>query len=306
MKKFRETVIESSSNKILKDRVRILYFSDMHCKDGFDFSKLTLIKDYVAAISPKPNVILFGGDLIDDTKTSITSLQKIKEFIESLSVGENIPVVIGTGNHDQMTKNPDASLLNRLRPGSGEKAWLEFHNTGWLEELLVIPNTYVLQSLPEHTKHFEKLGLAVGEVNLPYTHYEQDGESIESFLHYANQSEYNFKKGEHNILMVHTPNAVCEDEAQIGLKCADVIDEAFCGHNHGGISPRWFNKLSKKGLGLINPQMKLLKPYCAGMVKGIKFPVTISTGISKMNIGIVDKILKPEIIIEDIVKVKQR
>lgn len=299
MNRLRLTTIEGESSKILKEQVRIMYFSDTHIKKNFSYEKLKLIKTFLYHMNPKPDFILLGGDLIDDTKLEEQDFIQVKEFVEAISANSKIPVVIGTGNHDQMTKNPDASFLDRINPKRDVKAWLPFINQKWIEELQATPNIYILQTIPSHTVHFKNLGIAVGEVPLPYAHYEEDHESVTSFLNYANSENFDFRAHEHNILLSHTPNAICEDEAQEGLICADMIDEAYSGHNHGGISPRWFNRLFQ-GRGIINPQMKLFRNYCAGIVNGVKFPVIISTGVSKMNIGLIDDILTPEVMIEDI------
>lgn len=98
-------VTKDNINPQDKTSLKIVFFSDLHM--SFCFIEANKIVNIINV--EKPDVVIFGGDLINRKK----DLDKAREFLQKIETAcnkSNIPFIGVTGNHDEVTGLSSAEI----------------------------------------------------------------------------------------------------------------------------------------------------------------------------------------------------
>lgn len=288
--KFKEKEYELTSSKIKKE-IKFVLFSDLHKCEKYNLEKDSYLLGYVKEV--QPDAILIPGDIIDDSDISIEEQDKVLEFLNKLSKTNEkkkaIKILISLGNHDIMTQNKE------LCQEKSETKWGEYINREWLKRLRNNENIILLDNIPYYD---EELNINYKGYTLPVSYFEKTKEDKESLTNVANyintyMMPYN-RPDAFNISLFHASNSLLDNQVLEDTNTIKNCDLMVSGHMHGGV-------LHLGRIGAISPVKKLFPKYVSGKIDktsptGEKMTAIITTGVSKLNIPAVDKILKPEVV----------
>ena len=140
-------------------------------------------------------------------------------------------------------------------------------------------------------------------INLEFNYYYHSMTNKKDFMEYFNKIK-NIDSKKYNILLCHSPVSVTEEE--IVKKLNNKINLVLCGHMHGGLTPRWLQKILKNRV-LINPRKdKVFVKNGYGYLRRRNINFVITSGITKLShrscLSFFDKLYSPEIVTINLTK----
>lgn len=252
-------------NYILKDKnikkeLTILNMSDVHS----DIKKLEEVINYANRL--KPDIITVAGDLLDD----IFNENNEKIFKLLAATAESIPVFVGLGNHDLL-------IFDKM----GFYPRKHFSND--YRQFVNAKETTKIKVLMDNTEIYHAKGINILGFNPPFEWYEKDIEDPEKFKTMLNDylKKFNLKEDEFNLLLVHSCNGIIKDKKI--LFPIPNVNLIFSGHNHGGITPQFVQRISKNNRGLIGPYTRWFMKDAYGFWTDKNTSVILSNGVTKMG-----------------------
>lgn len=231
-----KTIIET--DKVKKD-INAKLYSDLHYNPEDDLSFLKRSTEKME--KDQPEYVFFLGDLIDDSKYTITELKKLFELLNRMAKLSNVILVLG--NHDQFTKND-----------TGE--WEEKYNLDFVNELKNTGIT-VLQN-----ESYQDENLFVYGTQFPGMYYEER-EPVKEFLANIKNADFS-ESNQFNVLLEHSPKYTFDSEYMSLLTNLDDVDLTLAGHYHNGCVPWYISKCISGNKGLIDPYMNTFPEYARG------------------------------------------
>lgn len=232
---------------------KIVLISDIHYHDAKMKKFLNKIINQVKLVNP--NYICIPGDFID--QRTIEDKEIFLEFLRML--GLISPVLISIGNHDVKNK----------------KEKHERRNKKLFSDIEELPNVYLL----DNTSWVDG-NLCFTGLTLPWYSYQEKHDSYKKTL--ATLNKY-YEKGlgkrnKYHIVLSHSPLNLIHPEV-ITHKFYKDADLILSGHTHGGLAPKLFLKIFKRGI--TTPKRHLFPKYVYGYIKEKK--TIISSGITKLS-----------------------
>lgn len=250
-----ETTKYNVESKEIKNPIKIALVTDLHsCYYGENQKVL------VNAIEKEnPDVVLLGGDIVDDV------LDRNNSYVFMKQISKKYPTYYVSGNHeywsgDITTIIKDINSFN-ITVLSGDTVHLKFRNTN---------------------------------INLHgIDDYSQNGDYTQSYPLYNNQSwEEQFKrcenstsKNDYDILLTHRP------EFTLKYKNSK-FDIILAGHAHGG---QW--RIPYILNGLLAPDQGFFPKYAGGLYEFENNSMVVSRGLSRESTQIPRFYNKPELVI---------
>lgn len=257
---------------------KIVLISDLHYYNKDDLVKLNKVLEEIKFINP--DFICIPGDFIDEAK--VHDMDLFLEYLKRLT--KISKVVMSIGNHDVIVHE------------SGKHSY-EINNN-FFAKIKKIRNLYFLDN---QVKDID--GICFIGINLEFNYYYNSMSNKKDFIEYFNKIK-NIDSKKYNVLLCHSPVTVTEDEIVKTLN--NKINLVLCGHMHGGLTPRWLQKILKDRI-LINPtKNRLFVKYGYGYFKRKKINYIITSGITKLshlsNLSIFDKLFSPEVVTINLTK----
>jgi len=223
----------------------IALISDIHYHDKFKQKTLDKLLNQIK--SNTPNYIVIAGDILDSSDT--LNLEKLEKFLKSLT---NIaPTFVIEGNHDE-------------KKGS-MKNWTNYKNNAFLTMLNNIPNLHYLNDNSYTIDNITFYGFT-----LPYTHFEIEKESYDSFCNEMKNIHPTLSDKTYNITLVHSPINIypfLKNNPEHNLNKSDLI---LSGHMHNGCLPfilsHPINRIFKTSRGILSPNKTLFPKYAQGRI----------------------------------------
>ncbi len=232
---------------------KIVLISDIHYHDAKMEKFLNKIVEQVKSI--KPSYICIPGDFID--QRTIEDEENFLDFLRKL--GLISPVLISIGNHDVKNKKEKHERRNKELFSDIEKV----HNVHLLDNTSWIDGKLCFTGL-----------------TLPWYSYQEKHDSYKKTLFVLNKcySEGLGKKDKYHIVLSHSPLNLIHPKV-ITHKFYEDADLILSGHTHGGLAPKIFLKIFKRGI--TTPKRHFLPKYVYGYIKEKK--TIISSGITKLS-----------------------
>lgn len=253
-----------SSNKIKKDKVTIVFISDLHNKQyGKENAEVLKAIDEI-----NPDYIMIGGDMITSCMEKWKDPSVSVRFVKKLS--DKYPVYYGMGNHEErlrrvperFPKNAYENLAEMLKEASAP----------------ILDNERVL---------VDESGIEILGLNLDHDYYRKvvTRHFPENYL---SEKLGDVDKDKFSILLAHNPEHF-KQYADFG---ADLV---LSGHVHGGII-----RLPFLG-GVVSPAFKLFPKYDGGLFREENSIMVLSRGLGSHTIPIrINN--KAEIVVVNIIK----
>lgn len=254
--KFRVNNYILKSQKIKSDK-KILVLSDIHSNTNYLEDIINKINDY------NIDYVFIPGDLID-FKT-YDRKEKLIDIINRLSI--NKKVIISMGNHDSLIIKGRKNIYD-------EKCNDDFYN-----ELSLNKNIIVLKDRFTNMKIDD---INVSSININPEWFMKK-EEFDYFKDFIDSIDTNYKKNEFNILLSHSPNGLLNKNEIINYDKFYYVDLILCGHNHGGLTPNFIQKKSKKHIGITGPYFTFIKKHAYGFYKKDNQVLLISNGVTKIS-----------------------
>ena len=240
---------------------KIVLISDIHYSTKKDIKILNCVLDNIKKI--KPNYICIPGDITD--KSKITDEELFIEWLKKLSI--ICKVIVSIGNHEYYVN----------------KSKKEFNlNKEFFYKISKIKNLYLLDNKNNIIDNINFIGLT-----LPIELYFDESKKLNEFNKHLKKVK--IYKNYYNILLCHSPVNVCNSNN------LNDIDLVLCGHMHGGLVPNFVRK-TLKNTGFINPNFVLFPKNVYGYIKRKNTNIIITSGIKVLNIKLLNKLFKPEIV----------
>ena len=205
-----KTVYYTVENEKSDEKMRIALITDLHsCSYGGKDMSVLLDAVYIE----NPDVVLFGGDIIDD------ELPEENAVTVMTALAKKYPCYYVSGNHEEYTERLD-EIKETVR-SCGVKVLDGIHTKMAISAVSGTPDIYGFDDTLVY-EDFEEQNAHIGEV----------------------VDNYHFKES-YNILLIHRPEFI-ESYAEHGF------DLVLCGHAHGGLwrIPGVLNGLYAPGEGL--------------------------------------------------------
>lgn len=241
----------------IKKAKKILNISDVH-SDVRNFNNVLNVVDSI-----NPDFITIAGDLIDSTnnKENDKLLEMTKDFTDRYLT------YLVLGNHDivKLVKNKvrrvvkDIPFYNRL--DSESNIHLLMNNT----EVYNLGNDIQIIGLTLENKWYKK--------------YREDKKMFKEILNdYLKKTKID--KNKFIILLLHSSNGLVDNNELMHI---DGVNLVLCGHNHGGLTPEFIQKMSKKHIGLAGPYGKFFIKDAYGYWTNNDTSLILSNGVTKMG-----------------------
>lgn len=253
MSKIKKYFYEIDTKKIKNKRIVLL--TDIHYYDKSIIDELNILLEELTAL--KPDFICIAGDLIDSSRIQNREVL----FIWLKELGKIAKTIIAIGNHE---------LLNR-------KTKQEDFDSNLFDRISKIPNVIIVNNESVDMEDINFMGL-----NLPANYFYKDNEPDEFFIKYINKEFPKLNNSSFNVLLCHTPLAICKDKVISKMKIASSLDLVLSGHTHGGVTPE-FLKPYLKNKGLYSPLRKIWFENAYGHIKRKNIDIIISSGITKLS-----------------------
>jgi len=231
-------IYEFKSNKVEKS-IKLFGITDMH------FTKYTKTKKLDSLLkvikSSKCDYVIFGGDLIDNTKRiDDISLKRLYDFFVRMC--KDNKVIFIKGNHD--TKDSENEYYD-LNP--------------FFDELSKLENFFYLDGVKNRKiKFFDITFYGFEFDNEFYYDYKEENEDL--IVKRANNILNGVNASEFNVLMFHSPILLLKESVRKKINSIDKIDLILCGHMHNGLIPDYIdNSMSHKGI--LSPRRKLFPSF---------------------------------------------
>ena len=233
--------------------LKIVQISDIHFSLNYNLNRLDKIKENICKINP--DYVCIVGDLIDEYNSS--NIGVFCSWLKDLSNCFKVIVVIG--NHD----------------------YIEFFNGKYVEHSDI---SWLLDIQSDSLIVLDNDVYSDGVVNFI-------GVTLD-FAYYYNHSKVDFNSynrlisglidkvnSGYNILLVHTPTIIFENDNYKRIINFNKINMILCGHTHGGLVPSFF----PGNFGFVSTNKKLFPKYVRGMIRVFDCFVFISSGIVKLS-----------------------
>lgn len=256
--KIRINEYELMSPKLDND-VDAFIFSDVH-------SNIDSLKKIKYIISENNTYIFIVGDLLDH----VDSIEKGEILKELKILSQNFLVIITLGNHD--TVRFGNKIFGRMEIPTNDLSFFD---------CLKRETDCIVMDREFCTKVIEN-NIRVSSINLPFDWY-YNGEGKKEFYEFILSHECFINRDAFNILLLHSPNAIIDnnyiDNSIDLIKNSDII---FSGHNHGGLTPNFIQKISKNNIGLVGPFVRIAQPNAFGYWTTDDTSLILSNGITKV------------------------
>lgn len=236
--------------------IKIAHISDIHYAKNYNLKRLEMVLNKTKEI--KPNYICITGDLIDVYNiTKEKEFINFKKFINDLS--KICKVIISIGNHEYILEK--------------EKEYGYINDTTWLYDLKT--DKIIVLDNEIYTDNFITF-IGFNPSNEYYSNHEIGIPKSDNLKLYK---IINKLKNNYNILLVHTPFFIYEENNYKNILDLNKINLVLCGHTHGGMIPSFIPGT----FGLIAPSKKLFPKNVRGKKQIDGVDVIISSGITKLS-----------------------
>lgn len=246
------------NSKITKD-INIIHIADIHFNKDTKDKKLDQIKEEI--YKNNPDYVVITGDIIDDPTVTRDKINIKRLLIFLTDISSRTKVIISLGNHD-IFRTDDYKFFKNLNE---LKNIYVLNNDIYIDEFIYIsgftlPTNYYYNMnkeeskdiLIDHLKKYKKL-----TTNLPV------------FIP--------------KVSLIHSPIRLADKEVLEILKEYDLL---LSGHTHGGLVPKFLNKLFKNNQGLIAPNKKIFPDIARDKIEknlfNKKITIIITGGITKL------------------------
>lgn len=253
MNKIKKYFYEINTKKISNKRIVLL--TDIHYYDREIIDIFNILLKEIEALNP--DFICIAGDLIDNSQ--IHNREILLIWLKEL--GKIAKTIISIGNHELLNRKTKKVEFNEIL----------FERISEMSNVIIVDNA----SVDIEDIHF--MGLT-----LPAKYFYQDNEPDEFFIKYINKKFSKLDNKRFNVLLCHTPLAICKDDVISKVKIASSLDLVLSGHTHGGITPE-FLKPHLKNKGLYSPLRKIWFEDAYGHLKRRNIDIIISGGITKLS-----------------------
>ena len=251
--------IDLKKYKVVTDKkvsMKIVHISDIHYAKNFNLKRLDMLLKKIKMINP--NYICITGDLIDVYNiTKDSDFIFFKDFIKSLS--EICKVIISIGNHEYILEIDDGYDF--------------VIDISWLYDL-ESDRIKVLDNSIYSDNNISFIGF-----NPCYDFYLNREVSISSSDNLKLYKLINKSSSNYNILLLHTPFFIFDDDNYKKIKDFNKIDLVLCGHTHGGMIPSFVPGT----FGIIAPSKKFFPKNVRGRKKLNGTEIIISSGVTKLS-----------------------
>lgn len=236
-------IYKLKSNKVEKS-IKLFGITDMHFTKFTKNNKLNSLLDLIN--NAKCDYVVFGGDLIDNTKRiNDISLKRLYDFF--INVCKKNKVIFIKGNHD--TKDSENEYYD-LNP--------------FFNELSKLDNFYYLDGVKNNKIKFDNVTFYGFEFDNEF-YYDYMEENEELIIERANKILKSIDVNEFNILLFHSPILLLRENVRKEIENINKIDLILCGHMHNGLVPDYFDKGSSHK-GILSPRRKLFPSFARNML----------------------------------------
>lgn len=231
-------------NKKVKKEIRFSIISDLHFSYKLKDKKLNSILEQLK--KQNPDYILFPGDFIDSVNM-VEDINERKRFLNWLNLlGKIAPTLISLGSHDY-TKKTLNNYVYKIKQNL-------------LDEMNNIKNVYVLNNCSFIDESIAVFGYTQSKkyydppVNFKETFFRRIKEDKKTMLKELKDLRIEIlktvDKNKLNILLVHSPVCLTDNEILNELSCFDYF---ISGHMHNGCVPPLLYELWNSDKGIIAP-----------------------------------------------------
>lgn len=241
----------------------LISISDIHG----NIKVLKRIKEFID--STKVDYVCIPGDTMDHVEDQ----HKEKLIQELKDISRITKTIISTGNHE----------LFRLDEKGRE---VTTHDYSFFDELKNTTDCIILTKQVESYQMDD--GINVSAINMPHKWYhDKPHENKEDFVEFVSNHSYLVDNDLFQILLCHSPNGIIKNNKMIQEnKFINQMNLILCGHNHGGLTPYFIQKLLKSHpVGLVGPYMVFLQPaaYGSWTDETLDRSLILSNGITKLS-----------------------
>ena len=266
-------------NNKIKEDLTILNISDIHSKYNYLHSVYEYIKD------KKIDYIVMPGDILDRH-----NLKNEDKFIDELiNLSKTNKIIMALGNHDKYDPNKKRNMI------SDEN----YKNSNFYKR--IIDNKNIIMTTSTFKVLEENNNISISVLNLDNDYYikREKPNDFKTFIDKID-NKYELNKDIFNILLIHSPNCLIEDNKIINYsKLINSTDLILAGHNHGGLVPTWIQDKLNNHRGLTGPFSSLFPKNSYGFWENDNKTLLISNGLTKANdlssLKFLNKILIPEV-----------
>ena len=243
------------------------FISDIHYDSRFC---PILEKNIITNIKKvNPDYICITGDIINGIYVfdSVDVEKNLVSFLTKLSEIAKLFIILGS--HDlEIVSSPSNNFGKYLKK--------------WKSILKNKKNIYLL----DNEKYEDDLINIIG-VTLPFEYYHKlPYENVNIIVDELNNKKYQIEnKQKYNLLLIHSPRRIITNKSLKKIRILQDIDLVLCGHMHGGVIPKFINKIPTT-VGLVSPQKTLFPKYtrgkCSKTINGHKINLIITGGITKL------------------------
>lgn len=246
-------VYKINNNK--KANIRIVQISDIHFSENYKINRLEKIKNNI--IKMNPDYICIVGDLIDER--NINNIEIFRNWLKEIS--EICKTIIVIGNHELIKKDNNKYIKQE------DISWL----TSLKSEKLIVLNKEVYKD-----KNINFIGY-----DLDYNYYYKNKKNKKRDYTKIDEEVDNLIENidGYNILLVHTPAFIFNQDNYKDIKNFDKIDLVLCGHTHGGLIPSFIPGHA----GIVSPSKSLFPKNVRGKIKIKNTNIIICGGIMKLS-----------------------
>jgi predicted MPP superfamily phosphohydrolase len=277
MSKIKQINYQIETDNISK---KIILLSDIHYYSSKEEKALNRVLDILNTM--EYDYLCIAGDLLDFS--IVLDEHILLKWLTEL--GKKSRVIISIGNHD---------ITNERRKHEHN------FNKPLFDKIRKIKNVTVLDNEICVIGNIRFVGMT-----LPVDYYYKFKESRTYFMRHVNNIfPTPFEDSKYNILLLHTPLPVTDNETLSKTRFMSGIDLILSGHTHGGLTPRILWRLFK-GRGLIGPLKDIFPKNAYGLIENKKNKVIISSGVMTAShsnrFSFTDPLFMKEITIVNLVK----
>ena len=256
--KVNEYILKNPKIKVDKT---ILCLSDTHGNIKAVSDILEVIKNF------KLDYILIPGDITD-----MLTQSRQEEFLDKIiELSKYAKTYIALGNHDILLTKKNKSMISKD----------EYNNYLLFNKLKGINNLELFTGDYSNIKLEDNINLSVLNFNNKYYASHEKVKLYDEFINNLDVKELD--KDNFNILLVHSPNCFIKKKKIIINKVTKDKDLILCGHNHGGLTPTFFQDLFKNHIGVVGPYNGIIESLAYGIWTNDNKSLLLSNGVTKMS-----------------------